>query len=59
MFTSLFPIIMTRDLAAALAFYRELLGASVSYEFPGPDGQPEREGAHRVGPNQLGPVSDP
>jgi lactoylglutathione lyase len=40
MFTSMFPIITTRDLAAALGFYRDLLDAQVSYEFTGPDGQP-------------------
>ena len=38
MATDLFPIIETRDLGRALAFYRDLLGATVSYEFPGPDG---------------------
>ena len=40
MFTSVFPIITTADLDAALGFYRDLLGARVSYEFTGPDGQP-------------------
>ena len=34
----LFPIISTPDVARALAFYRDLLGGSVSYEYPGPDG---------------------
>ncbi len=28
----------TRDLARALGFYRDLLGGTVDYEFPGPDG---------------------
>ena len=40
MFTSIFPIITTSDLRAALGFYRDLLGATVTYEFPGPDGEP-------------------
>jgi lactoylglutathione lyase len=57
-FTSLFPIIVTRDLAAALAFYRDLLGASVSYEFPGPDGEPGYVGLE-LGPSHLGIGRDP
>jgi uncharacterized glyoxalase superfamily protein PhnB len=40
MFTSLFPILASRDLDAALRFYRDLLGGRVTYEFPGPDGRP-------------------
>ena len=39
-FTTIFPIISTRDLGTALAFYRDLLGGTVDYEFPGPDGEP-------------------
>ena len=39
MFTSLFPILASRDLDAALRFYRDLLGGRVTYEFPGPDGR--------------------
>jgi lactoylglutathione lyase len=51
MFTTIFPIISTPDLRAALAFYRDLLGGTVDYEFPGPDGEPayvdlELGGAH-------------
>jgi catechol 2,3-dioxygenase-like lactoylglutathione lyase family enzyme len=38
-FTTIFPIISTPDLAASLAFYRDLLGATVSYDFPGADGE--------------------
>ena len=38
MFTQLFPIIATADVGRALAFYRDLLGGKVGYEFPGPDG---------------------
>jgi lactoylglutathione lyase len=58
MFTSLFPIIVTSDLAAALGFYRDLLGASVSYEFPGPDGEPGYVGLE-LGPSHLGIGRDP
>jgi uncharacterized glyoxalase superfamily protein PhnB len=51
MFTTIFPILTTADLRAALGFYRDLLGADVTYEYPGPDGQPgyvalELGGAH-------------
>ncbi len=53
MFTTIFPIITTKDLAAALAFYRDLLGATVSYEFPGPDGEPAYVGLE-LGPGELG-----
>ena len=38
MFTSLFPIVATREMAVSLRFYRDLLGGHVTYEFPGPDG---------------------
>ena len=58
MFTTIFPIITTPDLAAALAFYRDLLGATVSYEFPGPDGQPGYVGLE-LGTAQLGIGRDP
>lgn len=40
MFTQLFPILATRDMARALGFYRDLLDGTVTYEFPGPDGTP-------------------
>jgi len=40
MFSELFPIIATADMASALGFYRDLLGGTVTYEFPGPDGAP-------------------
>jgi lactoylglutathione lyase len=58
MFTSAFPIITTRDLAAALGFYRDLLGAAVSYEFPGPDGEPAYV-ALDIGDSHLGIGRDP
>jgi len=34
MFQEMFPIMSTRDLPRALSFYRDLLGATVSYQFP-------------------------
>jgi lactoylglutathione lyase len=39
MFTEMFPILTTRDMQLALAFYRDLLEAKVDYQFP-PDGEP-------------------
>jgi lactoylglutathione lyase len=57
-FTSIFPIVTTRDLGAALGFYRDLLGATVTYEFPGPDGQPGYV-ALDLGGSHLGIGRDP
>jgi lactoylglutathione lyase len=37
-FTQVFPILTTADLERMLGFYRDLLGAAVTYEFRGPDG---------------------
>ena len=34
----LFPIISTTDIPRSLGFYRDLLGAEVTYEFRAPDG---------------------
>jgi lactoylglutathione lyase len=56
--TDLFPIISTRDLDAALGFYRDLLGGKVSYEFPGPDGKPAYV-ALDLGSGHLGIGRDP
>jgi lactoylglutathione lyase len=53
MITSLFPIVSTADLPRALAFYRDLLGGSVTYEFPGPDGEPGYVGVD-IGTSHLG-----
>ena len=39
MFTEAFPILSTSDVGRALAFYRDLLGATVTYQFP-PEGAP-------------------
>lgn len=53
MFTELFPILAARDLTAALHFYRDLLGASVTYEFLAPDGTPAYVGL-RIGDSTMG-----
>jgi lactoylglutathione lyase len=58
MFTNVFPIITTRDLGAALGFYRDLLDATVEYEFPGPDGEPVYVGLE-LGDAHLGIGRDP
>jgi lactoylglutathione lyase len=58
MITSLFPILVTRDLGAALGFYRDLLGGTVTYEFPGPDGEPAYAGLE-LGSSHLGIGRDP
>jgi lactoylglutathione lyase len=58
MFTTIFPIITTTDLRAALGFYRDLLGATVSYEFPGPDGEPGYV-ALELGTSHFGIGRDP
>ena len=34
MFNELFPILTTPDLARCLGFYRDLLGGTVTYQFP-------------------------
>jgi catechol 2,3-dioxygenase-like lactoylglutathione lyase family enzyme len=36
--SELFPILETPDPARSVAFYRDLLGGVVAYEFRGPDG---------------------
>jgi lactoylglutathione lyase len=58
MVNSLFPILVTRDLRAALGFYRDLLGGTVTYEFPGPDGEPAYAGID-IGSSHLGIGRDP
>jgi lactoylglutathione lyase len=58
MFKKLFPILVTADLRAALGFYRDLLGAKVSYEFPAPDGEPGYVGLE-LGEAHLGIGRDP
>ena len=58
MATELFPIVTTRDLDAALRFYRDLLGGRVTFEFPGPDGVPGYVGVD-LGRSHLGIAHDP
>jgi lactoylglutathione lyase len=53
-----FPILATRDLGGLLRFYRDLLGFTVTYEFPGPDGEPGYVGL-QLGAAQLGIGRDP
>jgi lactoylglutathione lyase len=57
-FTTVFPILSTTDLPRALGFYRDLLGGTVSYEFPGPDGQPVYVGLD-LGSAHMGIGADP
>lgn len=52
MFDELFPILSTPDLARALGFYRDLLGGTVTYQFP-PDGDPGYV-AVEIGASHLG-----
>ena len=49
----LFPILATPDLERALGFYRDLLGGTVTYQFPGPDGKPGYVGLD-IGTSHLG-----
>lgn len=53
MSSDLFPILLTSDIARALDFYRDLLGAAVSFEYPGPDGAPAYVGLD-LGSSHLG-----
>jgi len=53
-----FPILTTRDLGGLLGFYRDLLGFTVTYEFPGPDGEPGYVGLE-LGTSHLGIGRDP
>ncbi len=53
MATELFPIIATRELDRSLVFYRDLLGGTVAYEFPGPDGRAVYAGLD-IGRSHLG-----
>ena len=57
-FTTIFPILTTADLEGALAFYRDLLGATVTYQFTGPDGEPGYVGLE-LGDAHLGIGRDP
>jgi lactoylglutathione lyase len=57
MFQEVFPIVSTRDMSRALAFYRDLLGFEVVYRFPA-DGEPGYV-ALDLGPSHLGIGADP
>ena len=57
-FRAIFPIVVTRDIEAALGFYRDQLGATVEFEFPGPDGQAAYVGLG-LGDDHLGIGRDP
>jgi lactoylglutathione lyase len=52
MFDEIFPILTTPDLGRSLAFYRDLLGGTVTYRFP-PTGEPAYVGL-RIGRSELG-----
>jgi lactoylglutathione lyase len=49
----LFPIVATTDLDRSLGFYRDLLGGSVTFSFPGEDGAPVYVGVD-LGSSHLG-----
>ena len=53
-----FPILTTRDLRGLLGFYRDQLGFTVTYEFPGPDGEPGYVGM-QLSASHLGIGRDP
>ena len=53
MATELFPILLTQDLERALAFYRDQLGGTVSYQFRGPDDTVVYAGID-IGASQIG-----
>jgi len=57
-FTAIFPILVTRDIEAAIALCRDKFGAAVEFEFPGPDGQPAYVGLG-LGDDHLGIGRDP
>jgi lactoylglutathione lyase len=60
MFSEIFPIVVTADLGRALGFYRDLLGGTVTYQFPG-DGDGDEPGyvALDIGSSHIGVGRDP
>ena len=58
MYLRLFPIISTTEIPRALRFYRDLLGGTVAFEYPGPDGQPAYVGID-LGESHLGIGQEP
>ena len=57
MITQLFPILSTPNRARALEFYRDLLGGTIAFEFPGPDGEPAYVGLD-IGSSHIGIGAD-
>jgi lactoylglutathione lyase len=53
MFTEIFPIVLTTDMARALRFYRDALGGAVTHEYPGADGAPVYVGID-IGSSHMG-----
>jgi len=53
MISELFPIISTPELERSLGFYRDLLGGTVTFSFPGDDGKPVYVGID-LGSSHLG-----
>jgi lactoylglutathione lyase len=51
--SQLFPIINAADVPRSLAFWRDLMGATVAFEWPGPDGAPVYVGLD-LGSSHLG-----
>jgi lactoylglutathione lyase len=51
--SQLFPIINAADVGRSLAFWRDLMGATVAFEWPGPDGTPVYVGLD-IGSSHLG-----
>jgi lactoylglutathione lyase len=56
--TELFPIITTADFQRSLRFYRDLLGGTVSFEYPDPEGAIAYASVE-LGSSQIGIGSDP
>ncbi len=52
MIEEMFPILSTPDMARSLGFYRDLLGGTVTYQFP-PEGEPGYVGVD-IGRSHLG-----
>ena len=57
MIESAFPIVVTADLSRALGFWQDLLGGTVTYQFPS-DGEPGYVGLD-LGTSHLGIGVDP
>ncbi len=53
MISQLFPIINAVDVPRSLAFWRDLLGGTVAFEWPGPEGAPVYVGLD-LGSSHLG-----